>query len=83
MSRTAPASISSWGAVMLFTVCMSVSPKSSVIKSVPLPFVVIILLDRVTPPDESPVFRMCNLEASCAVVFNDSLKCIDMVPFMT
>ena len=79
VSVTAPASISSWGVAIMFTVLVFVALKSNVIESVP--FAVIILLDRVTPPDESPVFRMCNLEASCTFVFRDSLKCTCIVPF--
>ena len=48
VSCMAPASMSSWGVIMAFTVVVSLVERSNVIESVPL--VVMILLYSVTPP---------------------------------
>ena len=56
LSRTAPASMSIWGAVMALTVAVSVSFRLNVMEFVPL--AVMIPFDSVTPPVLLPDSRM-------------------------
>ena len=77
-SRTAPASMSSCGVVMAFTVAVSVPSKSNVIELVPL--LVMIPLESVTPPELAPDSRTWILEASWAVVFNGLVKYTASMP---
>ena len=62
-SETAPASMSSWGAVSAFTEFLSFVDRVMVSEFVP--FVVMVPLDRVTPPVEELDSRMWSLEAEC------------------
>ena len=77
-SRTAPASMSSCGVVMAFTVAVSVPSKSNVIELVPL--LVMIPLESVTPPELAPDSRTWILEASWAVRLRASLNDTTRVP---
>ena len=69
-SSTAPASMSSWGVVMAFTMAVFVLFRSNVMERVPL--AVIMPLDRVTPPALTPASRTWIFEALCAAVFSGS-----------
>ena len=77
-SRTAPASMSSCGVVMAFTVAVSVPSKSNVIELVPL--LVMIPLESVMPPELAPDSRTWILEASWAVRLRASLNDTTRVP---
>ena len=63
VSLTAPASMSSWGVVSAFTEFLSAL--LMVMVSELVPFVVMVPLDRVTPPELEPDSRTWSLVATC------------------
>ena len=72
VSDTAPASISSWGVVRPATVARSELDRVMVRELVP--FVVMVPLDKVTPPVFEPDSRMWSLVATCFAESNGSLN---------